>query len=147
MLVRDRYLRTTPWACSPHRLLRHHYSALCPHDCLRHHGQHQDAPLFQTISSSPECSGSSSLASVFYTITDPPIQRTEIKLPVIEGYWKNLIGELCSSILLLLPSSFGRHLRCGPIKFDVTEAAAVAVVYALFVQLAIHGEMWKKLPR
>ena len=36
----------------------------------------------------------------------------------------------------------------GPLKFTVTEAAAVAVVYALVIELFVHRELkWKKLPK
>ena len=36
----------------------------------------------------------------------------------------------------------------GPLKFTVTEAAAVAAVYALVINYFVHRELkWKKLPK
>lgn len=90
---------------------------------------------------------------VFYTVYQTrPSSGVEIKLPVIEGsYSKNLWKELVPSIpSLMLPVLIlgGIYGILGPIKFDVTEAAAVAVVYALFVELVIHREMpISKLPK
>jgi C4-dicarboxylate transporter DctM subunit len=83
---------------------------------------------------------------VFYTLYKTrPSSDVDIKLPVIEGsYSQNLLKELIPSIpSLMLPVLIlgGIYGILGPIKFDVTEAAAVAVVYALFVELVIHREM------
>lgn|GEM_PF-6834 len=90
---------------------------------------------------------------VFYTIYKTrPSTGVDIKLPQIEGgYSRNLLRELRTSIpALMLPVLIlgGIYGILGPIKFDVTEAAAVAVVYALFVELIIHREMRPKdLPK
>lgn len=90
---------------------------------------------------------------VFYTLYKTrPSSDVDIKLPVIEGtYSQNLLKELIPSIpSLMLPVLIlgGIYGILGPIKFDVTEAAAVAVVYALFVELVIHREMkLKALPK
>ena len=83
---------------------------------------------------------------VFYTLYKTrPGSGVNIKLPVLEGsYSNNLLKELIPSIpSLMLPVLIlgGIYGILGPIKFDVTEAAAVAVVYALFVELVIHREM------
>jgi C4-dicarboxylate transporter DctM subunit len=90
---------------------------------------------------------------VFYTLYKTrPGSGVNIKLPVIEGsYSKNLLKELIPSIpSLMLPVLIlgGIYGILGPIKFDVTEAAAVAVVYSLFVELVLHREMkLKALPK
>jgi C4-dicarboxylate transporter, DctM subunit len=60
------------------------------------------------------------------------------------GYWRNLARETRRGILsLLLPVLIlgGIYGWLGPLRFTVTEAAAVAVVYALFVELVLHREL------
>ncbi len=60
------------------------------------------------------------------------------------GYWANLLRETRRGILsLLLPVLIlgGIYGWLGPLRFTVTEAAAVAVVYALFVELVLHREL------
>ena len=80
-------------------------------------------------------------------------ERTDIDIviPEIEGsYWGNLFAEIRKSFLsIMLPVIIlgGIYGILGPLKFTVTEAAAVAVVYALVVELFIHRELkWSKLP-
>lgn len=86
-------------------------------------------------------------AMALYTLyqTRPTRPGTRIVLPTLDGgYFKNLGRELFRSIpALMLPVLIlgGIYGILGPIRFTVTEAAAVAVVYALFVELVIHREM------
>jgi C4-dicarboxylate transporter DctM subunit len=67
------------------------------------------------------------------------------------GYFNNLFKEISNSFFaILLPVIIlgGIYGILGPLKFTVTEAAAVAVVYALFVEFVIHRELkLKKLPK
>ena len=95
------------------------------------------------------------IASVLaiYTLyqTRPTRKDIDIVIPDIQGnYWGNLFGEIRRSFLsILLPVIIlgGIYGILGPLKFTVTEAAAVAVVYALIVELFIHRELkWSKLP-
>lgn len=88
-----------------------------------------------------------------YTLyaTRPSRRDNQIIEPVLEGgYFANLGRELLKSIpALLLPVLIlgGIYGVLGPLKFTVTEAAAVGVVYALFVELVIHRELkLRKLP-
>ena len=88
-----------------------------------------------------------------YTLyaTRPSRKDIQIVEPVLEGgYLANLGRELAKSIpALLLPVLIlgGIYGVLGPLKFTVTEAAAVGVVYALFVELVIHRELkLRKLP-
>jgi C4-dicarboxylate transporter, DctM subunit len=90
----------------------------------------------------------------FYTLyqTRPTRKDIDIVIPDFEGgYWENLFKEVKRSWLsMLLPVLVlgGIYGILGPLKFTVTEAAAVAVVYALFVELVIHRELRpKKLPK
>ena len=54
------------------------------------------------------------------------------------------MGSLALPVLIL----GGIYGVLGPLKFTVTEAAAVAVVYALVVELIFHREMpLRKLPK
>ena len=86
-------------------------------------------------------------AMALYTLyqTRPTRPGTQIVVPELSsGYFKNLGTELWRSIpALMLPVLIlgGIYGILGPIRFTVTEAAAVAVVYALFVELVIHREM------
>ena len=88
-----------------------------------------------------------------YTLYQIRPSRTDIDIviPEIEGsYWGNLFSEIRRSFLsIMLPVIIlgGIYGILGPLKFTVTEAAAVAVVYALVVELLIHRELkWTKLP-
>jgi len=67
------------------------------------------------------------------------------------SYSTNLGREVKRSILsMMLPILIlgGIYGILGPIRFTVTEAAAVAVVYALFVELVVHRELkLRDLPR
>jgi C4-dicarboxylate transporter, DctM subunit len=90
----------------------------------------------------------------FYTLyqTRPTRKDIDIVIPDYEGtYFENLFGEMKRSILaLMLPILVlgGIYGVLGPLKFTVTEAAAVAVVYALVIELFVHRELkWKKLPK
>ena len=94
------------------------------------------------------------LMLAFYTMyqTRPTRKDIDIVIPEYEGtYWENLFGEIKKSILaLMLPILVlgGIYGVLGPLKFTVTEAAAVAVVYALVIELFVHRELkWKKLPK
>jgi C4-dicarboxylate transporter DctM subunit len=89
-----------------------------------------------------------------YTLYQTRPSRTDIDIaPVVleGGYLPNLGREIRRSWLsLLLPIIVlgGIYGILGPIRFTVTEAAAVAVVYALFVELIIHRELkLRELPR
>ena len=91
---------------------------------------------------------------VLYTMyqTRPDAPGNKIKPVEYDGsYWSNVFTQLKRSILSLgLPVMIlgGIYGILGPLKFTVTEAAAVAVVYALFVELFIHREMpIRKLPK
>jgi len=91
---------------------------------------------------------------VLYTMyqTRPTRPGNEIKPVTYDGtYGSNLWGQFWrSSWSLALPVMIlgGIYGVLGPLKFTVTEAAAVAVVYALFVELVIHREMpLRKLPK
>jgi C4-dicarboxylate transporter DctM subunit len=91
---------------------------------------------------------------VIYTMyqTRPTRPDVQIKPLDYEGsYGANLFSEMKRSILsLMLPVLIlgGIYGILGPLKFTVTEAAAVAVVYALFVELVVHREMpLRKLPK
>ncbi len=93
-------------------------------------------------------------AMALYTLyqTRPTRKDIQIVEPELEGgYFNNLGRELFRSIpALMLPVLIlgGIYGILGPIRFTVTEAAAVAVVYALFVELLIHREMKPKdLPK
>ena len=88
-----------------------------------------------------------------YTLyqTRPTRKDIDIVIPEIEGsYWGNLWHEIKNSFLsILLPVLIlgGIYGVLGPLKFTVTEAAAVAVVYALVVELVFHRELKvSKLP-
>lgn len=74
--------------------------------------------------------------------TRPSLPHIDIVEPEIEGsYWGNVFKELKHSWLsMLLPVLIlgGIYGVLGPLKFTVTEAAAVAVVYALLVELVLH---------
>ena len=81
----------------------------------------------------------------------PTRQDIQVKTPVIEGgYWNNLGREIRKSLLsILLPVLIlgGIYGILGPLKFTVTEAAAVSVVYALIIELFVHKELrWKDVP-
>jgi C4-dicarboxylate transporter, DctM subunit len=91
---------------------------------------------------------------VLYTMyqTRPTRPGNEIKPVTYDGtYGSNLRGQLWRSVWsLMLPVMIlgGIYGVLGPLKFTVTEAAAVAVVYALFVELVVHREMpIRKLPK
>ena len=91
---------------------------------------------------------------VLYTLYQTRPTRKDINIVVPEfsqGYTVNLLSELKRSLpSLMLPVLIlgGIYGVLGPLKFTVTEAAAVAVVYALFVELIIHREMGlRKLPK
>lgn len=91
---------------------------------------------------------------LLYTLyqTRPGRPGNRIVVPTFEdGYWSNLGRELkrsAASLMLPVLVLGGIYGVLGPIRFTVTEAAAVAVVYALFVELIIHRELKpKKLPR
>ena len=88
-----------------------------------------------------------------YTLyqTRPTRKDIDIVVPEFEGtYWGNLIKEVKNSFLsIMLPVLIlgGIYGILGPLKFTVTEAAAVAVVYALIVELVFHRELKpSKLP-
>lgn len=82
-----------------------------------------------------------------YTLyqTRPTRKDIDIVIPEIEGgYWENLGREIKRSFLsIMLPVLIlgGIYGILGPLKFTVTEAAAVAVVYALVVELLFHREL------
>ncbi|MBL8616449.1 MAG: TRAP transporter large permease subunit [Deltaproteobacteria bacterium] len=89
-----------------------------------------------------------------YTLyqTRPTRPGNQIIVPELQGgYLKNLGRELRKSALaLLLPVLVlgGIYGVLGPLRFTVTEAAAVSVVYALIVELVFHRELKPKdLPR
>jgi len=91
---------------------------------------------------------------VAYTLyaTRPTQEGVQIAIPELEGgYGSNLLTQLKRSFLsLLLPVLIlgGIYGILGPIRFTVTEAAAVAVVYALAVELLFHRELrLKELPK
>lgn len=94
------------------------------------------------------------LMLALYTMyqTRPGRKDVDLAEVVIEGsYLGNLMGEIRKSWLsLMLPVLIlgGIYGILGPIRFTVTEAAAVAVVYALVVELLIHRELkLQKLPQ
>ena len=89
-----------------------------------------------------------------YTLYQLRPTRTDIDIVPNEmegGYVSNLGREIANSFFaILLPVLIlgGIYGILGPLKFTVTEAAAVAVVYALFVELCIHRELSiRKLPK
>lgn len=89
-----------------------------------------------------------------YTLyqTRPTRPGNRIAVPELEGgYWSNLGRELkrsAPSLMLPVLVLGGIYGVLGPIRFTVTEAAAVAVVYALFVEFVVHRELkLRKLPR
>jgi C4-dicarboxylate transporter, DctM subunit len=89
-----------------------------------------------------------------YTLyqTRPTRKDIDIVVPEYNGsYWNNLFIELKKSALsIMLPVLVlgGIYGILGPLKFTVTEAAAVAVVYALIVELVFHRELKiTKLPK
>jgi C4-dicarboxylate transporter DctM subunit len=91
---------------------------------------------------------------VIYTMyqTRPDAPGNQIRPVEYDGsYWSNVFKQLRRSVLsLMLPVMIlgGIYGVLGPLKFTVTEAAAVAVVYALFVELFVHREMpIRKLPK
>jgi C4-dicarboxylate transporter DctM subunit len=91
---------------------------------------------------------------VIYTMyqTRPDAPGNNIRSVEYEGsYGANVLKQLKRSILsLMLPVMIlgGIYGVLGPLKFTVTEAAAVAVVYALFVELFLHREMSiRRLPK
>jgi len=85
-----------------------------------------------------------------YTMYQTRPTRKDINIVVPElkgGYWQNLATEFKRSVWsLLLPVIVlgGIYGVLGPLRFTVTEAAAISVVYALFVELVIHREMKPK---
>lgn len=84
------------------------------------------------------------LSLAFFTLyrTRPSLKHINIIEPKIEGsYLQNVWNQLKYSWLsMLLPILIlgGIYGVLGPLKFTVTEAAAVAVVYALIVELVLH---------
>ncbi|MEC7986259.1 MAG: TRAP transporter large permease subunit [Myxococcota bacterium] len=96
------------------------------------------------------------LMLAFYTLYQLRPTRPDIEIiqPTFEeGYVPNLMKEMWRSLpsmilpVLILGGIYGIFAPFG-IRFTVTEAAAVAVVYALFVELVIHRELSiKKLPK
>ncbi len=91
---------------------------------------------------------------VIYTMyqTRPDAPGNNIRPVEYDGsYSNNVFKQLKRSIpSLMLPVMIlgGIYGILGPLKFTVTEAAAVAVVYALFVELFIHREMSiRRLPK
>ena len=89
-----------------------------------------------------------------YTLYQLRPTRTDIDIVPNQmdgGYFSNLKKEISNSFFaILLPVLIlgGIYGILGPLKFTVTEAAAVAVVYALFVELCIHRELQiRKLPK
>lgn len=94
------------------------------------------------------------LVLAVYTLyqTRPTKAGNRILVPELPGgYLRNLGRELRRSALaLLLPIIVlgGIYGVLGPLRFTVTEAAAVAVVYALVVELGFHRELkLRDLPR
>ncbi len=86
---------------------------------------------------------------VVYTLykTRPSGGGANIKMADIgKGYWSNIFQSLKKGILalmlpvLILGGIYGVFAPIG-IRFTVTEAAAVSVVYAIIVELFIHREM------
>ena len=91
------------------------------------------------------------LALYTFYQTRPTRKDIDIVIPEFEeGYFPHLITQLRKSFLsIMLPVLIlgGIYGILGPLKFTVTEAAAVAVVYALIVELFIHRELkLKDLP-
>ena len=92
------------------------------------------------------------LALYTFYQTRPSRKDIDIVVPEFdEGYYPNLFTQIKRSALsILLPVLIlgGIYGVLGPLKFTVTEAAAVAVVYALIVELFIHRELkFKDLPQ
>ena len=88
-------------------------------------------------------------ALVIYTlfVTRPGAGVKLKPLQMEGGYFKNLGSAMWKGLwALLLPVGIlgGIYGVLGPIKFTVTEAAAAAVVYALFVELVIYRELKPK---
>ena len=94
--------------------------------------------------------GAFTLYTLYQTRPTRPGLEIQYEAPA-EGYFQNLFGELRKSVLaLLLPVIIlgGIYGVLGPLRFTVTEAAAVAVVYALVVELLVHRELKvKDLPK
>ena len=91
---------------------------------------------------------------VLYTMYQTRPDAPGIQIRPVEydgGYWPNVFKQLWrSGLSLMLPVLIlgGIYGVLPVLKFTVTEAAAVAVVYALFVELFIHREMpIRKLPK
>ncbi|MGB0638657.1 MAG: TRAP transporter large permease, partial [Myxococcota bacterium] len=91
---------------------------------------------------------------VLYTMYQTRPEKPGLQIRPVEydgSYGLNVLKQLRRSFLsLMLPVMIlgGIYGILGPLKFTVTEAAAVAVVYALFVELFIHREMpLRKLPK
>ena len=88
------------------------------------------------------------LALYTFYQTRPTRKDIDIVVPEFEeGYFPHLLTQIRKSFLsILLPVLIlgGIYGVLGPLKFTVTEAAAVAVVYALFVELVIHRELKPK---
>ena len=91
---------------------------------------------------------------LLYTLyqTRPSRPGNRIAVPELAGgYWQNLGRELkrsAPSLMLPVLVLGGIYGVLGPVRFTVTEAAAVAVVYALIVEFVFHRELkLKKLPR
>lgn len=85
---------------------------------------------------------------VVYTLyVTRPSGGVDIKIPKVEGGWlKNMGRSLKRGILalmlpvLILGGIYGVFAPIG-IRFTVTEAAAVSVVYAIVIELFVHREM------
>jgi len=94
------------------------------------------------------------LMLAIYTMYQTRPGRAGVDLAEVEidgSYFGNLVTEIRRSWLsLMLPVLIlgGIYGILGPIRFTVTEAAAVAVVYALVIELLIHRELKvRELPR
>jgi len=94
------------------------------------------------------------LILITYTLYQTRPTKPDVDILPVEydgSYGTNLRREVKRSILsMMLPVLIlgGIYGILGPIRFTVTEAAAVAVVYALFVELVVHREMkFRDLPR
>jgi C4-dicarboxylate transporter DctM subunit len=98
-----------------------------------------------------------SLALVLYTVAVhwKGVPRLTRPLPAVMSDWAEDVGRalwrgLPSLMLpLLILGGIYNWLSIGPLdlRFSVTEAAAAAVIYALFVELFVHRELsWRQLP-